>query len=89
MMTEGTNLLLLTIPAFWSSRRQISIPLFGRYRQVSLFHHDSMVANEIKRWYHNVAHDTKLLQVFTSKWHYADDRENNNVISRIEFLFLL
>ena len=38
--TEGTNLLLLTISAFWSymnSRRQISDPLGGRYRQVSLY----------------------------------------------------
>ena len=48
MMTEGTNLLVLTFPAFWSSsmwplatwmssRRQRSIPLCGRYRQVSLY----------------------------------------------------
>ena len=48
MKTEGTNLLLLTISAFWSSfrwplatlmgsRRQRSIPLCGRYRQVSLY----------------------------------------------------
>ena len=47
MRIEGTNLLLLTISAFWSSsrwplatymssRRQRSIPLGGRYRQVSL-----------------------------------------------------
>ena len=43
MKTEGTNLHLLTISAFWSlatlrsSRRQRSIPLGGRYRQVSLY----------------------------------------------------
>ena len=43
MKTEGTNLLLLTISAFWplatkmSSRRQRSIQLGGRYRQVSLY----------------------------------------------------
>ena len=48
MKTEGTNLLLLTISAFWSSsrwplatkmssRRQRSIPLGGRYRQVLLY----------------------------------------------------
>ena len=48
MKTEGTNRLLLTISAFWSSsrwplatwmsfRRQRSIPLGGRYRQVSLY----------------------------------------------------
>ena len=48
MKTEGTNLLLLTMSAFWSSsrwpratlmrsRRQRSIPLGGRYRQVSLY----------------------------------------------------
>ena len=48
MKTEGTNLLLLTISAFWgssrwplatymSSRRQISIPVGGRYRQASLY----------------------------------------------------
>ena len=46
--TEGTNFLLLTISAFWSSsrwpldtqmssRRQRSIPLGCRYRQVSLY----------------------------------------------------
>ena len=38
MMTEGTNLLVLTISAFWSSRRQRSIPLGGRYRQVSPYY---------------------------------------------------
>ena len=46
MKTEGTDLLLLTTSAFWGSsrwpraegsRRQRSIPLGGRYRQVSLF----------------------------------------------------
>ena len=48
MKTEGTNLLLLIISAFWgssrwpratemSSRKQISNPLGGRYRQVSLY----------------------------------------------------
>ena len=48
LMTEGTNLLVLTISAFWSSSRcplatemssgrQRSIPLGGRYRQVSLY----------------------------------------------------
>ena len=48
MKTGGTNLLVLTISAFWSSsmwplatwmsfRRQRSIPLGGRYRQVSLY----------------------------------------------------
>ena len=48
MKTEGTNLLLLTISAFWSSsrwplatqmssRRQKSISLGGRYIQVSLY----------------------------------------------------
>ena len=48
MMTEDTNLLVLTISAFWSSsrwplatymssRRQGSIPLGGRYRQVALY----------------------------------------------------
>ena len=39
MKAEGTNLLLLTISAFWSSVfwRQRSIPLGGRYRQVSLY----------------------------------------------------
>ena len=48
MKTEGTNLLLLTISAFWSSsrwpwatemssKRHRSIPLGGRYRQVSLY----------------------------------------------------
>ena len=48
MKTEGTNSLVLTISAFWSSsrwpratkmssRRQRSIPLGGRYRQVSLY----------------------------------------------------
>ena len=48
MKTEGTNLHLLTISAFWSSsgwplatemssRRLRSIPLGGRYRQVSLY----------------------------------------------------
>ena len=47
-MTEGTNLLLITCSAFYSSsrwplatqmrsRRQRSIPLGGRYRQVSLY----------------------------------------------------
>ena len=35
MKTEGTNLLLLTISAFWSSR---SIALGGRYWQVSLYY---------------------------------------------------
>ena len=34
MNTEGTNLLLLTMSAFWSSSRW---PLGGRYRQVSLY----------------------------------------------------
>ena len=44
MKTGGTNLLLLTISAFWSSsrwmssRRHRSIPLGGRYRHVSLYH---------------------------------------------------
>ena len=48
MMTEGTNWVVLIISAFWSSsrwplatkmssRRQRSIPLGGRYRQVSLY----------------------------------------------------
>ena len=48
MKTEGTNLLLLTISAFWSSfrwplatqmssKRQRNVPLSGRYRQVSLY----------------------------------------------------
>ena len=48
MMTECTDLLVLTISAFWSSsrsplatkmssRRQRSIPLGGRYIQVSLY----------------------------------------------------
>ena len=48
MKTEGINLLLLAISALWSSsrwplatkmssRRQRSIPLGGRYRQVSLY----------------------------------------------------
>ena len=44
MKVEGTNLLLLTVSAFWSSsrwplgsRRQRSIPLGGRYRQVLLW----------------------------------------------------
>ena len=48
MKTGGTNLLLLTISAFWSSsrwplatkmssRRQRDNPLGGRYRQVSLY----------------------------------------------------
>ena len=48
LKTKGSNLLLLTISAFWgssrwplatymSSRRQRSIPLGGRYRQVSLY----------------------------------------------------
>ena len=48
MKTECTNLLLLTISAFWSSsrwplatymssRRQKRIPLGGRYREVSLY----------------------------------------------------
>ena len=48
MKTEGTNLLLLIISAFWSSSRwplatwkssrgQRSTPLGGRYRQVSLY----------------------------------------------------
>ena len=37
MKTEGTDLLLLTIPAFW--RRQRSIPLGGRYKQVSLYNY--------------------------------------------------
>ena len=48
MTTEVTHLLLLTISTFWSSsrwpfatkvssRRQRSIPLGGRYRQVSLY----------------------------------------------------
>ena len=48
MKTEGTNLLLLTISASWTSsrwpratymspRRQKNIPLGGRYRQVSLY----------------------------------------------------
>ena len=42
-MTEGTYLLVLTNSAFWSSsrwplaRREGSIPLGGRYRQVSLY----------------------------------------------------
>ena len=47
--TKGTNLLLLTVSAIWSSsrwpvatlmsyRRQRSVPLGGRYRQVSLYH---------------------------------------------------
>ena len=39
MKTEGTNLLLLIISAFWSSRRQRSIPLGGRYRQVSRYNY--------------------------------------------------
>ena len=49
MKTKGTNLLLLTVSAIWSSsrwplatlmsyRRQRSVPLGGRYRQVSLYH---------------------------------------------------
>ena len=40
MGTEGTNLLLLTISkaTLMNSRRQRSIPLGGRYRQVSLYH---------------------------------------------------
>ena len=48
MKAEGANSLLLTISVFWSSsrwplatkmssRRQRSIPLGGRYRQVSLY----------------------------------------------------
>ena len=48
MKTGGINLLLITISAFWSSsrwsmatlmssRRQRSIPIGGRYRQVSLY----------------------------------------------------
>ena len=48
MMTEGANSPVLTISAFWSSsrwpratwmssKRQISIPLGGRYKQVSLY----------------------------------------------------
>ena len=48
MKTEGTNLLLLPISAFWSSsrwplatlmssKRRRNIPLGGRYRQVSLY----------------------------------------------------
>ena len=38
MKTQGTNLLLLTVSAFWSSsRRQRNIQLGGRYRQVSLY----------------------------------------------------
>ena len=51
MCWEGTNLLLLTISAFWtlsrwplatqtSSRKQRNIPLGGRYRQVSLYTED-------------------------------------------------
>ena len=55
MKTGGTNLLLLTISAFWSSsrwpratymssRRQISIPLGGRYRQVSLYRYPTNVS---------------------------------------------
>ena len=54
MKTEGSNSLLLTISAFWSSsrwpmatwmssRRQRNIPLGGRYRQVSLYHIDGLV----------------------------------------------
>ena len=51
-MTEGTNLLVLTISAFWSSsrwpramssRKQRSIPLGGRYRQVALYNIKDLV----------------------------------------------
>ena len=48
MMVEGINLLVLTVSAFWSSsssRRQISIPLGGRYRQVSLNHIKVIILN--------------------------------------------
>ena len=48
MMAEGTNSLVFTISAFWSSsrwplatlmssRKQRGIPLGGRYRQVALY----------------------------------------------------
>ena len=44
MNTEGTNLPLLTISAFWSSSRWLqkaeNIPLGGRYRQVSVYQYD-------------------------------------------------
>ena len=49
MKTEGTNLLVLTISAFWSSsssRRQRNIPLGGRYRQVSLY----LVLQRYSQW---------------------------------------
>ena len=38
MKTEGTNLFVPPISAFWSSRRQRSTQLGGRYRQVSLYY---------------------------------------------------
>ena len=58
MKTESTNLLLLTISAFWSSsrwplatsmssRRQISIPFGGRYRQVLLY---MQVSKRFDKW---------------------------------------
>ena len=62
MKTEGTNLLLLTISAFWSSsrwprttqmssRRQESIPLGGRYRQVSLYVYAGVEAGDFIKQY--------------------------------------
>ena len=63
MKTEGSNLFVLTISAFWSSsrwplatqmssRRQTSVRLGGRYRQVSLYkfvvHHETSVEYSLK-----------------------------------------
>ena len=54
MKTEGSNLLLLTISAFWSSsrwpsRRQRGIALCCRYRQVSLYkvHNSTQLQNGV------------------------------------------
>ena len=61
MTTAGTNLLLLTISVFWSSsrwmstRRQRSILLGGRYRQVALYTNCNVTP--IRR--HTVKYNTK------------------------------
>ena len=73
MKTEGTNLFLLTISAFWSSsmwplatkmssRRQRSIPSGGRCRQVSLYCVRPMV-----KWLHQ-----RIKPVARGNWLFAD-----------------
>ena len=81
MKTEGINLLLITIPVFWSSfmwpratemssRMQRNIPLDGRYRQVSLYIIRPYVPNISTP---SVRHSPKVLHIF----------EDNNFIFQL------